>query len=336
MDIKILKEYKLKSQRNNQPRQPIIFGDKIYLIFVYDKKGFVESKIQCLNIITFGLIWEFTQNHVINNILVSSGNTLIAGCMNGLVLNFKLENGEEIWRFKTDESNIGPISNEYQMKIVFSGVQARATSTWCLDIQNGNTLWKKSNNGHSYIPKIFDGYLYNCIGNDIYCLNLTDGLQVWTEHESTTYMFNPKIFKNFILASGHGVLNFYDLQTGKLKIRIETGVQSLIRETISDDNNIYFGDAKGFFYSYEILKTEATLNWKIATEGSIQTVPAIIDKNIFVLNDSSKLLTIEREKGVIINEKKVKGEGNISGVTIYNKKIYFSCGGGTLYECELK
>ncbi len=336
MEIKVIKEYKLKGERNNKPRQPIIFGDKIYLIFVYDKKGFIESRIQCLNIISFDLIWEFSQNHVINNIIVSSDNTLIASCMNGFILSLNLENGEVIWKFKTDESNIGPVSNEYEKRIVFSGIQARSKSTWCLDTQSGNIIWKQSNKGHSYIPIIYDGYAYNCIDNDIYCLNLTNGIQVWTQNEPSTYLFNPKIFKHLVIASGHGVLNFYDLKFGTLAHTIETGVRSSIRELIIEENNIYFGDEQGFFYSYSISQTEAILNWKVGTEGSIQTIPAIANKNIFVLNDSSKLLTIDKEKGTIINEKKLKGEGNISGITYSDNKIYFSCGGGSLYECEEK
>ncbi|NJL15119.1 MAG: PQQ-binding-like beta-propeller repeat protein [Microscillaceae bacterium] len=336
MNINILKEYKLKGERNIKPRQPIVCGDKICLIFVYDKKGFVESKIQCLDVKSFDLIWEFALNHVINNIFVSSDNTLVAGCMNGLVLNFNLENGAVIWQFKTDESNIGPVSNEYQKKIIFSGIQAKVASSWCIDLQNGNILWKVPNQGHSYIPIIFDGYLYNCIGNNMYCLSLTDGLQIWTQNEPATYMFNPKIFKHFVLVSGYGLVNFYDLKSGGLKIRIETGINSAIREVVAEDDDIFFGDEKGFFYSYKILENKAVLNWKIATEGTIQTVPAIIDENVLVLNDASKLLVIDKIKGIVLNEKKVKGEGNLSGITIYNGKIYFSCGGGTLYECEQK
>lgn len=336
MNINILKEYKLKGERNNRPRQPVIWGDKIYLIFVYDKKGFVESRIQCLQLSSFELIWEYTHNHVINNILVASNNTIIAGCMNGIVLSLKPENGEEVWRFTTNESNTGPVSNEYEQKIVFSGIQSGNTSTWSLDIHHGNTIWKQSNNGHSYIPKIYDGHVYNCIGNDIYCLQLADGLQIWTGHEPATYLFNPKIYKQMVLASGHGVVDFYGLKTGEPKIRIETGVQSAIREVISDGDDIFFGDEKGFFYSYKVSDNAATLIWKIATEGGIQTIPLIMGNTLFILNDSAKLLIADKETGAIISEKKVKGAGNISGITLHEGRLYFSCGGGYLFECGLE
>lgn len=336
MDIKIVKEYKLKSERNNRPRQPLIWDDKLYVIFVYDKKGFTESRIQCLSLDKFNLIWEYKLSHVINNILISDNNTLIASFMNGSVVSFNLENGQKVWEFKTKESNIGNISNEYKNKIVFSGIQATAASTWCIDTTNGNVLWKQANNGHSYIPKIHNDLIYNCIGNDIFCLNLENGETIWTQKELRTYLFNPKIFGQFVIACGHGVINIYELQLGQIIGKIETGEKSSIKEIINNEENIYFGDEKGYFYSYSLLNLEPKLNWKLQTGGKIHTIPAIIGQNILFLNDDSKLYVIDKKSGMQILEKKIKGEGNISGVTLVNDKFYFSCGGGSIYECEMK
>lgn len=212
----------------------------------------------------------------------------------------------------------------------------RATSTWCIDTINGNVLWKQSNIGHSYIPKIYNDLIYNCIGNDIFCMNLENGLIIWTQNEPSTYLLNPKIFKQFVIASGHGVINIYDLQLGQMLTRIETGEQSSIREIINDEENIYFGDENGYFYSYNLSNLDAKLNWKLQTGGKIQTIPAISGQNIFLLNDACKLFAIDKNSGEPVFEKKLKGEGNISGVTLANDKIYFSCGGGSVYECEEK
>ena len=336
MEIRIIKEYKLKGERNNRPRQPLIWKDKLYVIFVYDKKGFTESSIQCLSLDKFELLWEYKLSHVVNNILVSENNTLIASFMNGSVVSFNLDNGKEVWNFKTEESNIGPISNEYKHKIVFSGIQASAASTWCIDTNDGNVLWKQSNKGHSYIPKIHNDFVYNCIGNDIFCLNLENGETVSTQNEPDTFLFNPKIFGQFVIASGHGVINVYDLQLGQIINKIQTGEKSSIREIISDEENIYFGDEKGYFYSYNLSNLVSQLNWKLQTTGKIQTIPAMSGQNIYFINDDSKLYVLDKKSGIPILEKKIKGEGNISGVTLSNDKIYFSCGGGSVYKCEEK
>ena len=145
-----------------------------------------------------------------------------------------------------------------------------------------------------------------------------------------------KIFGQFVIASGYGVINMYDLQSGKIKNKIETGEQSPVIEIINDEENICFGDEKGYFYSYNLSNLKAKLNWKLKTGGKIQSIPAINGKSIFLLNDDSKLLVIDKNSGTTLVEKNIKGEGNISGVTIANDKIYFSCGGGSIYECEVK
>lgn len=336
MNIKLIKEYKLQGERNNRPRQPLIIENKIYLIFVYDKKGFVESRIQCLSLDNFELIWDYTHDHVINNIIQSNDNNLLASCMNGIVLKFDSNNGNEIWRFTVDKSNIGNISNEYEDKIVFSNVQSSKGLTWSIDVKNGSIIWQQPNNGHSYIPIIYNNYVYNCIANNIYCLNLKDGTEVWKQSEEDTYLFNPKIFNEHIICSGNGIVNFYDLNSGKLVNHLKTEGKGVIKNIIKEEKNIYFGDSEGYFYCYSINNSEIILNWKVKTNGAIESIPEIINEYVFLINNDSKLIVVEKSNGVIVVEKKIKGEGGISGIVENNGKMYFSCKGGFLFEYEKK
>lgn len=337
MNIKVVKEYKLKGERNNRPRQPLILSDRLFVIFVYDKKGFTESRIQCLKTEDFSLVWEYRHAHVINNLVSVEGDFIVACCMNGQVKCFKAFTGELAWEYAITESNIGAISNVVGDKLVFSGVQARATSTWCIDTK-GTLLWRQTNKGHSYIPVIHQCNIFNCIANDISCLSLADGSTVWTNTDQESYLFNPKIFNNCVLASGHGIVNFYSIQTGEKVAAISTDEGEAIWKIIHDTKNIFFGDEKGILYSYncESIETggEPTLNWRIDTGGCIQTVPLLKDNMIFLINDSKKLMLFGRENGILKFEIKIKGEGNISGITAGNNEIYFSCGGGSIYHCK--
>lgn len=336
MEIKVLKEYKLAGFRNNKPRKPLIFEDKIYIIFVYDKKSFVESKIQCLSLDNFDLIWEYTHNHVINNIIISSEKTLIASCMNGKIISFDLDKGTELWRFETNESNIGMLSNELNGKIVFSGIQSKTTSTYCLDIQTGVLKWKQKNSGHSYIPKIFNAFVFNCIGNDLFCLNLSDGEVLWSQHEASSYMFNPTVFKDFIVSSGHGIINFHDLEKGNLIIKIDTGLRSSIYKFFFHDSYLYFANEKGIFYCYEISENRAQLKWQVDTTHTIEAEALLIDKNIFLLNHYPKLMVLNIDNGDLVCEKRTKGPSDTSGVVFYHNKIYYTCSGGYVFEAELR
>lgn len=340
MTIKQTLEYKLKGERNNLPRKPIVSGDKLFVIFVYDKKGFTESKIQCLSIDNFDLIWEYTLGHVINNIVILENRTLLASCMNGRIICFTISNGEIIWEYVTTESNIGAVSNEVNGRAVFSGIQ-QGKKTYCIDTNTGNILWEFENTGHSYTPILYNETIFNTIGNDLYCLDLTTGSTLWKSTEPRTYLFNPKIFQRFVLASGHGIINAYEIETGQIASSIEIPLSkfdgtSAIRQLVSDADNIYFGDVVGNFYCYEMNNEEFTLKWKVETKGAIESVPLLLEDHVLIINNGLQFLGINKKTGVIEIEKKTKGEANISGITIDKGIIYFSCGGGIVCKYEIE
>jgi len=341
MSTKAVLEYKLKGERNNRPRRPLQFSDKVFVIFVYNKKGFIESRIQCLDVNDFALIWEYTHPHVINNLVLTENGSLLASCMNGEVLNFDIHNGTIIWSFKTPRGNIGPVSNEVNFKAVFSGVQGNQ-ATWCLDTTKGEELWCISNNGHSYHPYVYGNKILNTIGNDINCLDLNSGRTLWKVSELQTYLFNPKVVDNLAVAPGHGLINFYDLENGKLLTSIQTGQptnssESGIREIIADENSIYFGDAEGIFYSYSLPDAENSyctrLQWKIETKGGIESIPAFFDSSILMINNGNQFLRIDKSNGNIQQEFKTKGEALISGVTVDKDAVFYSCSGGIVVKC---
>lgn len=303
MNIRQTFEYKLKGERNNRPRKPIIFGDKLFVIFVYDKRGVTESRIQCLSTSDFNVLWEFTLGHVINNVVLLENRTLLASCMNGKIICFNITNGEIIWEYATSDSNIGAISNEANGRVVFSGIQ-RGKKTYCIDTNIGTILWEVENTGHSYIPIIYKENIFNTIGNDLYCLDLKTGSTLWKSTEPRTYLFNPKIFQHFVLASGHGIINAYEIASGQIVSSIEVPLSkfdgaSAIREVVSDAENIYFGDAAGNFYCYKMNDKEFVLKWKVETKGPIESIPVLLDEHVLIINNGLQLLGINRKSGAI-------------------------------------
>lgn len=341
MNIRSVREYKLKGERNNRPRRPLVIDDKVFVIFVYDKKGFVQSRIQCLSTADFSLVWEYTHDHVINNIIALQNKTLLASCMDGHITCFDLRDGKALWTLKTTGGNVGPVSNEWEKRVVFSGIQGTRFS-WCVDTTNGSILWKVGNNGHSYNPTIFNDTVFNSIGNELNCLDLATGATIWKAHEPRTYLFNPKIVGDLVAAPGHGLVNMYHRATGALWASIETGqpintITSSIREVLAEGHNLYFGDQKGIFYGYSLnpaSKERFALKWKAETNGAIESIPALVNNGVLVINDAGQLLCLDQENGQLIGEKKTKGTAGISGITFEADKLFFSCSGGhvSLYE----
>ena len=351
MQINTILEYKLKGERNNRPRVPIIFTGKVFVIFVYDRKGFLESKIQCLSIDSFSLLWEYIHPHVINNLVVSETGSLLASCMNGEVLSFSIQDGAVIWRYRTLSGNIGSISNEVNSRIVFSGIQG-SQWTWCLDTNTGTEIWKVKNSGHSYQPSIFEDKVVNSIEHQLFCLDLSSGKTIWKVSESKTYLFNPIVAKNMAICSGHGLINFYNIESGKLISTIQTGQPTNERESsiwrvTADESSIYFGDAKGFFYSYSFphlnsfsflslnSRKNTSQRWKIETKGGIESIPAFFQDSILVINNGNQFLRIDKSNGHIIQETNTKGEAFTSGVTVAKDLIFYSCYGGTVVKISM-
>ena len=341
MKIKHALDYKLNGERNNRPRLPLLLSDKVFVIFVYDKKGFTESKIQCLNNADLSLKWEYTHPDVINNLVATSNNGLLASCMNGEVLCFDTCDGTVNWKFIT-QGNIGPASNEFDSRIVFSGVQGNQ-STWCIDTSNGRELWRVTNKGHSYHPFLEQDRVLNSIENDLNCLDLYSGKTIWKASEPRTWLFNPKAVNNIAITPGHGLVNFYNMDTGKLLSSIETGQsinasESSIWQIAADENAIYFGDANCFFYSYLLPDShngnKASLKWKIETKGGIESVPAFYQETVLVINNGQQFLSLDKITGQLKQELKTKGAAYISGVAVHDNSIFYSCYGGNVVKCN--
>lgn len=340
----IKKEYKLKGERNISARKPLIYNNCIYVIFIYDKKGFIESRLQCLDLETFALKWEYTHNHVLNNIEISSSDKLLCGCMNGEVKCFNPSSGENIWNFKTEESNIGAISNIYNDKIIFSGIQAKSKSTWCLDVNTGKSLWQIENKGHAYIPLIADNNGFFCIGNSIYSVSLEDGTLNWEQYEPDTYIFNPKKYDDTIVVGGHGKINIYDFNIGELKLSIETGIRSSITEICFDsNNNLYFGDGDGNFYCCHLefiqepsnkRKLVAEQKWSYKAKGAVKGTPALLDKFIYFISDGKELISLDIFNGELNWSFNTKGKADISGVSIVNDEFFIASGNGHVHRLK--
>lgn len=334
-------EYKLKGERNISARKPLIYNNYLFVIFIYDKRGSTESRLQCLSKETLELKWEYTEDGVLNNLEVCSNGNLLCSCMRGKVLAFSPSDWKIIWEFSTKESNIGAISNIENDRVIFSGINFGAKSTWCLDVKTGKILWQIENTGHSYNPLITEEKGLFCIGHNIYSISLNDGSLNWINHEPDTYIFNPKRYGSKLFVGGHGKINIYDFNTGNLDLSIETGVRSSIREICFDsDNNMYFGDEEGIFYCYKLGFLKGPLNkdminaekkWSYKATGGIQGTSAIINESIYFITDGEELISLNIVNGELNWIFNIKGKAHISGVSFIDDEIFTACGNGYVY-----
>ncbi len=323
MKIKKQLEHKIAGGRNSSCRKIFIHGDKLYISFLYDKGGFYESLIQCLRKDDFTVLWEHSYRHVVFSLFVSQHDTLIASFMDGKVKCLDLESGADLWEFESG-CNIALISNESDGKVIVSGLSEGKT-TWCIDAANGNVLWKTPNRGHSYVPIIHGNKIYNTVDHTIFCTNFEDGSAIWENREPETYLTNIHVFRDFVIATGHGIFNFYDLSTGSICGSAQTGTRDAIGWMTSENDRIYFGDEGGFFHCYKVHQSGSEVEleplWKINAGHGIKRAAVIEGDHLYVAVENFGFLYLSKDKGEIVLEKKIKGEGSF--LVLEEDKIYF-------------
>jgi outer membrane protein assembly factor BamB len=342
--IKKILEYKLKGERNITTRKPIVFDDKVFVVYIFDKQGSSSSKVICLDKNTFDVFWEYEYSFVINNILLSNEQNLLVCCMDGKLIELNPDNGNSNSTYELEMERCGQTSEIEGNNIVMGGVQG-TKSTNCFDLSSKLIKWTFDNGGHSYIPLIKSGKVYQCTEKKIRCIELGSGNLIWETKEESTYIFNPISFNEMVIVGGHGLINIYDCNKGKLLHQIKTGVRESIRAIIKENDTLYFGDSSGLFYAYKITKSKNLLGklkinseqlWNFESKGGIESNPLINGESILFINDDNKLISLNKETGENKWSFNTKGEAGISGITINGKDIYLSVGKGYLYKLNDK
>lgn len=342
MKAKKLLEFKLKGERNISSRKSLIIGEQVYVPFIFDKKGFVASKIICLNKNDFEVSWEYDYPFVINNILESTNGNILVCCMDGKLNELNLENGELIKTLELEMDRCGQSSAINGSNIIIGGVQG-TKKTNCLDLETQSIKWSFDNGGHSYIPLISNEKVYQCTEKKIRCIELDSGKLIWEATEESTYIFNPISLEELIVVGGHGLVNIYDSVKGKLLHQIETGIRESIRAIIAENNNLYFGDSSGVFYAYEINEKKNLLGkksiqskelWRFESKGSIESLPKIVGESIMFINDDNKLICLDMRSGESKWSFNTKGEAGISSIITDDEDIFLSVGKGYVYKLK--
>ncbi|WP_340200927.1 PQQ-binding-like beta-propeller repeat protein [Ascidiimonas sp. W6] len=341
--IKIL-EYKLKGERNISSRIPLIIGDRLYVAFNFDKKGFVAGKVMCLDKNNFSIFWEYDYPFIINNLLLKNKNSLLVCCMDGKLIDLNTNNGSVISAYNLEIDRCGQSSSIVENHIVVGGVQ-RTTLTNCFDLTTKSLKWSYNNGGHSFAPLIKNDRVIQCTENKIRSLDLNSGKLIWEAKEKNAYFFNPISIHEMIVVGGYGFIYIYDFNNGKLLHKIKTGIEKSIRSIIAENDKLYFGESSGLFYAYEItqkknlfgrLKLNSKKLWHYKSNGSIESIPAINGNSVLFINDYNKLICLDKKNGSENWKFNTKGEAGISGIAIDGEDIYVSVSKGYIYKLNEK
>ncbi|MCW7483280.1 outer membrane protein assembly factor BamB family protein [Leptospira kanakyensis] len=335
-----LLEYKFSGKRDITSRKPLVIDDKLIILFNYNIDGFPHNEVICFNIHNFTILWKYEDSFVGNNILKTPNNNVLICYMDGKLIEINHKNGSPVEKFDLGMKRNGQTSNLYKNKIIISGIQG-TEETICFDFDKRQVLWRVYNQGHSYIPFIYEDKVYQCAEDKIVCRDLNSGSTIWKSSEKGYYNFHPNNFQSNIVVGGHGIIKFYNPINGKLLLQINTENKETIYRIISDENSIYFGDTSGIFYAYKITEAKnflgtrtlkADLQWKFSSQGAIQSIPEILDEKIIFINDDKKLICLDKKNGNLHWQININGEAGISGLTFFENTIITSVSKGHIFK----
>lgn len=324
MKIKKLKEYKLKDKRRISPRNQIIIGDNLYSAFIFDKGDTSNSRIICLDICTFEEKWTYDYDFIINKIMKSPiSNNIVSVCMDGRVEEIDLLEGQLIKEIDLNVNRCGFPSVIVDNKIVTGGIQG-STQTTCIDLKDFKIEWEFDTDGHSYTPLISAGQVYQCTEHYLRCLDLNTGSLIWKVKEASTYLLKAEKFKDLILASGHGLINFYHKHNGRLikQLRTQTdALNSAIRYITTNEENIYFSDHSGGIYAYECIyldqyNIETKLLWVFKSDGEIESQLKLYKDYLVFANSNKNLFIINRHTGEECSAVRLKESAEICDILL--------------------
>jgi outer membrane protein assembly factor BamB len=196
--------------------------------------------------------------------------------------------GKKIWEFKT-QSHAESKPAVSDGKVVFG---AGNDGIYCVDLKTGKEIWHKGGMHVDAPPAIWNGKVYVGSGksqefpdlNRIFCLNLTDGSEVWGERlERSAYA--PPIVEDGIAYFGTGNGTFdkeRDMLGGQLLARdAVTGKKiwdcplpgTVMGKPASDRHLLYVGTRDGKLYAID--KARGDILWDRSLGSPVLASPAL-------------------------------------------------------------
>lgn len=346
MKLKKITEYKLKLKRNITPRNLLIIDDHLYIAFIFDQEGWINSRIVCLDVESFEEKWSYDYPFIVNTIQKSPlSDNIISVCMDGIIEEIDRVEGVLLESSSLNVHRCGFSSSIVDNKVVVGGIQGSKLTT-CFDLKEADIHWTFDTGGHSYKPLIAEGKVYQCTENYLRCLDFDSGKLIWQAYEESTYLFNIEIFQGVVLASGHGLINFYSIVDGTLIYQINTGVpgsEGAIRHIICINEFIYFSDSSGIMYCYKLLNLSKSFEidievvWTCPSNGAIASKAEVYKDYLIFAHANKELLVLDRMTGNLVASSKLKASAEISNLLVQeNGAMYLAYEKGYVNKfCQL-
>ena len=285
-----------KKQRRLKPK----------LFFASNKKRLIISdslsQIYSVNIDNGELIWKKYSDSSFNSNIVLSSDKIMVLDFDNVIRCFSLENGKELWKFKTIDVFI---KSEKKLSIILNQETIYFTNNFgdvtALNINDGSLQWQtptQSNDnllnsfGLNNSDLIYDKntiYLSNN-KNELFALDANTGIIKWKQNINSS--LKPTVSEGYLFTiSDEGYLFVIETSSGKI-LRITDAFKNLKKRHkfkptgfILAKNKIYLSTNRGLMIKINIINGEIENIFKLHNSKISRSF--INNKSIYVIKDNA-------------------------------------------------
>ena len=278
--------------------------------------------------------WDF----YLSSPVVSYGKVFF-GSGDGYIYALNVENGESVWKFKTN--NVVHSSPAIYDGMVYCG--SWDTYFYALDAETGAKIWSRktgddfnsfNQTGIQSSPTISDGLVYfGCRDSNVYALDAKTGKKKWMRYNAQSWILNTPAVSDSILYYGTSDTSLFiavDAKTGRDKFTFNAKTY-IYSSPVIVNGVAYFGTFGGTFIALDV-KSNKKL-WEFQTDSYIENSSKTLSKTgtidfaaIAGSKDTGYFDTM-----IYVMDQIYKLGSIISTPVVDNGVIYFGSADGNLY-----
>ena len=297
--------------------------------------------IYCLDEAVGREIWHYlTDSWFGSSPAVAEGRVFI-GCENGHLYCLNESTGEALWRFETGGAvYCSPLVVDG--RVLFGSHDGRL---YCLTL-DGEPLWMYSTWLEGFVkptlsadrrggaiwssPALYRGLIYfGCENGLVYCLNFTDGVEVWVAETSGPIWSTPAVSDGIVyIGSKDGCLYAFDALDGELLWSFRAN-GSIYSSPAVYGGLVVFGSLDGYVYCLDAYN--GSLRWSFATRGPIYSSPAVADGRVYIGSEDGSIYCLDIDDGGLIWRLRL-GAPISSSPALADGNLYVASYDGRLYS----
>ncbi|XP_031624083.1 beta-alanine-activating enzyme [Contarinia nasturtii] len=284
---------------------------------------------------------------------VQSNDCIIVGCYDGHLYCVNIQSGAIKWKF--DSGAMIKCRALLIDTFVIFGNYNDSKNLWCLDIENGTSVWSCRIGTKSIYANPVKMNDENCLvcslDGTVALVNIFSTKMLWTFNAEAPVFSTPSVFlrnsqhSQIILAAVNGTIYILNGNDGtvilchKIDGNIFSSIEYFTNTIDKTCMNFVFGSQNHFLYCFKIDSNGVcTEEWKHRTTASVRSTPQFIETQfnsyICIFSSDGIFHVINSKTGGLFYKRKLDGDV-FSTPAIHNQRLFVGSRNNFLYCIDL-